>query len=901
MAEARWRRYLRFWRSNVDADLDDELRFHFEERIETLLAAGRTRDEALRAAEREFGDVSAVREKLLEIDRRVHARRTRARRLEQWRQDFAYGARSLRRTPGLAAMIIVTLALGIGVNATLFSLLDRVFVQTPSGISDPAQLRRLYWQGGEGSARSFPVAFFSIPVVDALRDGLRGVATITVYQRDAERFASDEEPTTVVTLAGAQYFSVLGVRPAFGRFFSPDEERIDLPSPVAVVNDAFWRRRFGGSPADAIGQKIVVNKHELTVVGVAPRDFTGTDLDATDIWVPLGMLAALSPMGEQGNGPQWYQLRWLYGFQVLARPSLTNEARLEAAATAAVRRGFGDAPEGRKARVLTGPLVAARGPGEPEQEASIAIRLGGVAVIVLLIACANVGNLLLARAIQRRREIAIRSALGIGPAGLVRLFLAESVMVAIGAGAAALIVAAWAGAVLRRLLFPSIHWASSVLDWRVAAFTALVTLVTGVAAGLGAALRARRTDIVQTLKSGGREGSARGSRLRTILVVTQSALSTVLLVGAMLFVKSLHAVRALDLGYDVQRLVSISVHFDSGDRKAHEVTIEAGIPALAISLARVPGVERVALATMSPMYGFAFNTVFYASGDSFPKWSDGVPNVTAVSPEYFSTVGLRLERGRGLTASDVQRGGVAIVNRTLARSSWPHEEAIGQCLRVGQPSAPCLTVIGIVDDARRAQLLEDPVRQIYLPAPHSGDYSPEYVIVRVAPEHSARVEHVARREVARAFPGAEAGVIRMADFIAPQYRPWELGATLFSVCGLLALIVASIGVFSTLSHDVSQRRHELGVRVALGASLGDIVRLIVGQGLRVTIVGTVFGVGIAIVTGRLVASLLYGVAPGDPAVLILVALLFVVVAGLASALPAWRASRADPLQALRAE
>jgi predicted permease len=900
MAEAKWRRYLRFWRANVDADLDDELRFHFEERIEALVAAGLTRDDARRVAEREFGDVSAVREGLREIDRRVQAGRTHARRLEQWRQDFGYSLRSLRRTPWLAATIIVTLALGIGVNATLFSLLDRLFVQMPSGISHPEEVRRLYWQGGEGGQRSFPAAPFSIPVVDAIRDGLRGIATITVYQQDDEHFGTDQERSTVVTLAGPQYFSLLGVHPAFGRFFSADEERIGLAPPVAVVSDAFWRRRFDGSPADAIGQKIVLNKRQLTVIGVAPRDFVGADLDATDIWVPLGMLAELSPMGSL-NGTAWYQVRWLYGFQVLARPSLTGAARLEAVATVAARRGFGDAREGRNARVLTGPLVAARGPGEPAQEASIAIRLGGVAVIVLLIACANVANLLLARSIQRRREIGIRSALGIGRAGIVKLFLAESIMVAMSAGVAALLIAAWAGALLRRLLFPSIHWASGVLDWRVVAFTTLVTLATSIAAGLGAALRASRTDIVQTLKSGGREGSVRSSRLRSVLVVAQAALSTVLLVGAVLFVKSLHAIRALDLGYDVQRLVSVTVHFDDEDSKAHDVAIETAIPELAARLAGVPGVERVALANMSPMYGFRFSTVFYASGDSFPKWTDGVPNVTAVSPEYFATIGLRLVRGRGLTASDGRNGGVAMVNRTLARSSWPHEDAIGQCLRIGKPSAPCLSVIGVVDDARRASVLEEPVRQVYVPASDTGDYSPGYVIVRVAPEQAVRVQLVARQEVARIFPGAEAGVVRMAEFIAPQYRPWQLGATLFSVFGLLALIVASIGVFSTLSHDVSQRRHELGVRAALGAGLGDIVRLVVGQGLRVTIVGTVFGVGLALAAGRLVASLLYGVAPRDPTVLVLVTLLLLLVAGLASAVPAWRASRVDPLEALRAE
>ena len=901
MAEPKWRRYLRFWRSNLDADLDDELRFHLEERMEALVATGLTREDARCAAEREFGDVRAVRDRLREIDRRLNATRRRARRLEQWRQDFAYSVRSLRRTPGIAGTIIVTLALGIGVNATLFSLLDRVFIETPAGIGHADQVRRLYWQSGtEGG--SFPVAPFSMPMFDAMSNGLRGVAPMTVYQRDHERFGNDQVTSTVVTLAGPRYFTLLDVQPAFGRFFSQEEERVDLQSAVAVMSDAFWRRRFGGSPADAIGQMIVLNKHPFTVIGVAPREFRGTDLDATDVWVPLGMLNELAPIGQPQNGIPWYRLPWLYGFGVLARPIRGNVAQFDAAATVAVRRGFAEnRREGRNARVLTGPLIAARGPGEPEQEASIAIRLGGVSLIVLLIACANVANLLLARAIHRRREIGIRVALGIGRAGIVKLFLTESVIGAMTAGVVALLISAWAGALLRRLLFPSIHWVAGVLDWRIGAFTALIALATGIVAGFGAAIRASRTDIVEALKSGGRQGGIRSSRLRSALVATQAAFSTVLLIGAVLFVESLHAVRGLDLGYDVRKLVSVSVKYEGGESKDHDVAIETGISELAGRLARLPGVEHVALANMSPMYGFSFNTVFYATGDSFPKWSDGVPEVTAVSPEYFATIGLRLDHGRGLTGSDVRNGGVAIVNRTLARSSWPHEEATGQCLRIGKPSAPCLTVVGVAEDARRADVVERPVRQIYIPVRPSGDYSPGYVIVRVAPDQAARLALAARQQVPRMFSGAEADVIRMADVLAPQYRPWELGASLFSVFGILALIVAAIGVFSALSHDVSQRRHELGVRAALGAGLGDIVRLVVGQGLRVATLGAVIGVTLALAAGRLIASLLYGVSPSNPLVLILVTVLLTMVAVVASALPAWRASRTDPLEALRAE
>ena len=899
MAEAAWRRYLRFWRSNVDADVDAELRFHLDERVEALTAEGLPREEARREAEREFGDVDAVRERLRAIDQRVDAHRARANRWEQWRQDFVYSARGLTRTPVVALTVIVTLALGIGVNTTLFSLLDRVFLRMPEGMTAPEELRRLYWVGS--SASNGPVAYapFSIPVADAVTHALDGQASTALYRSDGERFGEEEEKTTVVTSTGAHYFSVLGVRPAFGRFFTPEEERIEVATPVAIVSQRFWARRFGGSPADAIGQQLVVKRQRYTVVGVVPRDFTGVDLDATDVWLPLGTLNAT--YGRPGKGPPWYTSRGLIAFQLLARPEPgIDQAQLEARATLGAQRGFSGDRWRAKTTILSGPILAARGPEARGQDVAIAIRLGGVALIVLLIACANVANLLLADSVRRRREIAVRSALGIGRGGIMRLFASQSLWLAGAAGVTALVIAAWSGALLRALLFPDIHWSTGVLDWRVAVFTLGITLLAGAVAGLAPALRSGRADVSQTLKSGGREGSVHRSRTRAALVVVQTALSTVLLVGAALFVKSLHAIRGLDLGFDVPRLMFVAVH------AAHEgpdqiATVAARLPDLVERLGRVPGVERVALNNMLPMYSFSFNTVLYVNGDTLPEWSDGAPSVSGVSPEYFETVGLRVLRGRGLTAHDVQAGGVAVVNETLARLAWPHGDAIGQCLRVGAASAPCVPIVGIVEDARRAQLIESPVRELYLPLPASGTQAWGAIVVRVPPDRASAVELAARREVAALLPGSTIQVVRMAKMLAPQYRPWELGARLFTIFGLLALVVAAIGVFSTLSHEVGQRRHELGVRAALGAGVADSVRLVVGSGLRLVGIGVAVGIVLALTGGRLIAALLYGVAPRDPGALGAVAGVLLVVAAIASALPAWRASRADPMEALRAD
>ena len=905
MGEVKWRRYLRFWRPNVAADVDDELRFHFEERIAALTASGRTRDEARRDAEREFGDVAAVRRGLLEIDHRLESNRDRARHWEQWRQDFVYSARGLKRTPVVTITVALTLALGIGVNATLFSLLDRVFLRMPDGVAAPRQLRRLYWIGSTTTNGSTALAPFSIPVADAVTDALRGHGITALYRSDTETLGNEPEKTTVVTSAGARYFSLLGIRAAFGRVFTPEEERIDVVAPVAIVSQRFWSRRFGGSPADAIGQALVLDNKRYTVVGVAPRAFTGVDLDATDVWVPLGMMGA-SYGGAAGRAP-WYTSRGLIAFQLLARPETgVDRAQLEARATLGAQRGFSGDRWRAKTTIVTGPILVARGPETRGQDAAIAIRLGGVALIVLLIACANVANLLLADSVRRRREIAVRSALGIGRRGIIRLFASQGLLLAGAAGVAALLTAAWSGALLRALLFPDIHWKSGVLDWRVAIFTLAVTLLCGAVAGLAPALRVDHTDVSQTLKAGGREGSVHRSRSRTVLVIVQTALSTVLLVGAALFVKSLHAIRGLDLGFDVPRLMFLAVHpaasVQAGPAGQQQIAaIAARLPDLEERLARVPGVERVALTNVRPMYSFSFNTVLYASGDTLPSWSDGAPAVAGVSPEYFATVGLRILRGRGLHADDMQSAGVLVVNETLARLAWPHADAIGQCLRIGAAKAPCLPIVGIVQDTRRSQLIEPPVRQLYLPLPRTGVQAWADVVIRVSPDRTTAVELAARHEVALLFPSSTMEAHRMSNMLAPQYRPWELGARLFTVFGLLALVVAAVGVFSTLSHEVGQRRHELGVRAALGAGIADTARLVVGGGLRVVAIGTAVGVALALAGGRFVAALLYGVAPYDPAALAAVALILLAVAALASAIPAWRASRADPLEALRAD
>jgi putative ABC transport system permease protein len=901
MPDATWRRYLRFWRPNVAADIDDELRFHFTERIDALVAAGVTRAEARRQVEREFGDVLATKRGLRAIDERVMATRRRANRFDRWWQDLAYSARGLRRTPGVTLTVIVTLALGIGLNATLFSLLDRVFLRPPSGVAQPDGVRRLYWTGRGMGNETLALPHFAIPTIDAICEATSSTAAITMYRVDRLALGEDPgDPKAVVARTGPGYFALLGVHPGYGRFFSPEEERLDVSSPLAVVSAAFWSRRVGGSPADAIGQSIVLEKQRYTVIGVAPSGFAGPDLDAVDVWLPLG---TFDGWGARVPGqPPWYQEPRMLAFQILARPRAgVSSAQLEAAAGVGANRALASASR-RPTKVLSGPLLAARGPETRDQSVAIAERLGGVALIVLLIACANVANLLIVRSLGRGREFAIRAALGIDRRGIARLVLLETLLLSAAAGIVALVVATWSGTALRVLLFPDVSWRADRFDWRVALFSLAAALTAGLLAGLAPAAQSSGADVSEMLKTGGRTAGRPRGRLRAGLIVAQSALSMVLLVGAALFVRSLHAVRGLDLGYDVQRLVFVSLHFDSRDRDVIEARRAAGLPIVAARLASFPGVEKVALSSLTPMYDIGITSVFYASGDTLPRGDDGIPSISGVSPEFFAATGIHLRRGRLLEPADAaSTPRVAVVNETFARTTWPHESAIGQCLRLGKPTSPCLAVVGVVEDARRSQLIEQPTRQLYVAAPRTGDYAAGTLIIRVPPSRAAALDVAARRAVAAAIPGARAEVLRMADVLAPQYRPWQLGASLFTVFGLLALLIAAVGIFSVVSHDVGQRRRELGVRVALGASVADVVRLVLGGGVRVVAFGVVVGVVAAVAASRLIASLLYGVAPRDPVVLSGVAVVLLAVAGLASALPAWRASRADPMDALRVD
>lgn len=883
---------------SVQRDIDAELRFHLEARVDALVEEGLSREDARAKALEEFGDVNSVRMDLREIDGRVARRRSRVELLDGLRQDLVYAARSLRRAPAVSLTIIATLALGLGANAAMFSLLDVIFLRTPAGVSQPETLRRVWsrhnYNTGPAFGRGYGYAGFA-----AIAKAVEGQATTTYYRPPTMRKLGRGEnaPSVAVGAAAGNYFSVIGVHPQIGRFFANDEDRLDAPAPVIIISDALWKRELGGRQS-AIGERITISNETFTVIGVTPPYFSGTELDATDVWMTTATWLHVQGVGRR----PWWQNPNVNGFQVLLRLTPTaRESELMQRTTVALRApGVGFSIDSQTVAVF-GSIIAARGPGNMKAELKVATRTAGVALIVLVIALANVINLLLARAVQRRREIAVRLALGISRGRLIRLLVTESVLLAVLATFAAMVAAAWGGSVLRSLLMPEIHFAETPLHWRVLVFALLLAIAVGGLVGLIPALQSAAPDLANALKAGGREGGRHRSRLRSALVVFQAALSVVLLVGAVLFVRSLDNVKSRDIGYTVNSLAFASVSYDTRD-SSRDAALPARIRALGARSAAIPGVEAVAYTSMRPIAGITWIDAWYPDVDTTGKRKP-MAIYTAVSTGYFSAIGTRLLSGREFRESDITGEPAVIVNEAMAKAVWGAADPIGHCVRFDKPDTPCVRVIGVAQTALFTSLNEKPEPRFYLSIdrPPTRIYPNTEIVVRSQPSRLPSVQKAISDLIRTEFVGAVPTLATMAHDMEPEYRPWQLGATLFTLFGALALLVAGIGIYSTVSYAVNQRTHEFGVRIALGARTADVLRQVLGEGLRTVIVGVALGIVLALLAARVIASLLYGIGPRDPSTMMAVAAMLVGVAAVAALLPAWRAAKADPVTALRAD
>ncbi len=812
--------------------------------------------------------------------------------------DLRYACRCLARTPGFTLVVVLTLALGIGANATMFGVVDTLFVRPPALVRDPGRITRVYVRRAMGSMGLLTGSTVSYRSFEDLRDApgvFAQAAAITTRPLSLGRGAE------AVRIRGAavsrEYFPLMGVAPALGRFFAADEDRPGTAR-VAVLSYGFWQRHFGGDRA-VLGRSLPIGGGTYTVIGVAPERFNGIDLAPVDLWVPIQAVAAELAGRDALTSRNWF---WM---SIIGRlPPGVPADEVVRRASLAYRRGAaaGARPETTEttAQVLLGPVQQARGP-EAGSETKVSAWIGGVALVVLLIACANVANLLLARGVARRRELAVRAGLGAGRGGLMRLLLVESLVLSALGGGAALLLAVWAGAGIRGLLIPDLPQDLPVLDPRVLGFTAVAVVATAILAGIVPAVQSSRTDLAEALKSGGHGATARGGRTRALLLGAQVALTLVLLVGGGLFVRSLRNVQALDLGLDQDKVLLASVDLDAIGATPDRAN--ATYLAALERIQRLAGVEHAAGVAMP--FGWGWSTDLKAEGvDSIPALSGGGPYINAVTPDYFATIGTRLLSGRGFAATD--RAGserVAVINRTMARGLWPGAQALGKCLYVGDSTSACRRVVGVVADARRGSVIEDPTMQYFLPhAQYAGPGGAQIrgLVIRARGGPDPLIGAV-RRELQAAGDVPYADVETLASRLAPDYRSWQLGAAAFTAFGALALVIAAMGIFAVISYAVSQRTQEIGIRMALGAEAGQVARMILGQGLRATLGGVVVGAGGAYVLGRAVRALLYEVGPADPLVFASVAGVLVAVAACAAYLPARRAARVDPMTALRSE
>ena len=886
-------RYYLF-RGRFDREMEEEMRFHLELWAAEHHHAGISEQDVRDAARRRFGNRTSLEE--------YRRAAVGVPSLDTLGQDLRYVLRAIRQSPGFSAMVVATLGIAIGANAAMFGIIDRLMLRGPAYVVDPDRVVRLYATERNGNEESTE-SIFGYVTYAHLRGNARTFEDLAVYSAtDATVGVGVNAYRITLGRVSSNFFPVLGVTPLLGRFFGPNEDRPPRGENVVVLDEGYWRRSFGGDRG-VLGRPAVIGGVTYTIIGVAPQGFTGAELERRDAWVPISLT-------YWGPGPDWptaWDASWL---QIIGRlrPGVTFE-QANVDATAAHRRAY-DGPANdvmRTAELSVAPLRFNRA-GKEQAVTRVSRWLVAVTTIVLLIACANVANLFLARATRRRREVAVRLALGIGRGRLIRLLMAESVVLGLLGGIAGLAVAFAGGRFIRGVLLPNVAWTDGTVDLRVLLVTALTGCATGVFVGLAPALRGTRLDLSSVLKSGVREGGAHRNRTRSMLAVTQAALSAALLVGAGLFLSSLRKVYALRLGIEPDKVMTVSFDWPPlgdlpGEMKDRErVRRNQVYEAALLRVRAMPGVEHAAVVVGTPFQSSMTIALRVPGWDTLPQLPGGGPYVRAISDDYFAAAGTHLLRGRPFSGAEVTGGArVAIVNETMARTLWPNRDPIGQCLLMD--TMPCSRVVGVVEDARRFGLREDPAMQYYIPLGEERalGFGGRKMFVRPR-GNSVALQGALRTELARLDPSVGfVGVALLQDSLDPQIRPWRLGANMFAVFGALALLVAAIGLYSVIAYLVTQRSHELGVRIALGAEQGSIVWLVVRYGVELAAVGVAIGMVLSLNAGRWIEPLLFDTSPRNPAVFLLVAVVLLVVGLLASVVPAWRAARLDPIEALRAE
>lgn len=878
----------RFRRDRLESELDEELRFH-QQQLERDLPHTTSF-----GAQRRLGNLTGVRENARD--------RWSFPWLDQLQQDVTYALRGVRRNPGFSLAIVATLGLGIGANAAMFGVLDRLMFRPYANLKDPGTAHLVYLQYEYRDQQVTETSTEYTTYLD-LRRWATAFSDFSAFAQRTEAVGSGEASREQsVAAVSASFFTFFDAPPALGRYFVAAEDSVPRGADVAVLSYAFWQSEYGGR--DVRGELLQIGNVRCAIIGVTPPGFNGVFDDNPPVaYYPITTYAGNRP----GRDGVEYYLKYNWGWTnamvrrkagvslAAATADLTNAYAKSWNAARAIDPNMAPVPVAQP-HATPGSLRRAAGP-DPSLEARTMLWVTGVAGIVLLIACANVANLFLARAIRRRREVAMRLALGVTRRRLAAQSLTESLVLSLLGCAVGVAVAQWGGLVLHRVFADNQVAFNLATDVRTLGVALGASLLAAVLTGLAPAIFGGHTDVA-SLKTGARAGAHQRSRSRAVLLVLQGTLSVVLLVGAALFVRSLDHVRQLRLGYDVDKLLLVSSNLrgavmDSGQ----QVQLSDRL----LETARQdPAVEYATWVSSVPFYRSESTGLYLAGIDSVSRL--GRFGYQTSSPDYFLTTGTRVLRGRPLLATD--RAGaprVAVVSESMARVLWPGQDALGRCMRVGADTMPCTTVVGIAEDAVQQSLVNEKPYMYYLPR---EQFQPErgfalYLRMRVDPATAA--EGV-RKELQKVMPGQTYVTARpLRELIDDQQRSWRLGATMFVAFGALALAVAAIGLYGVISYNVAQRMHELGVRIALGAQRGNLVGLVVGQGLRFALAGVTLGTVLALGSTHWLQPLLFRQSARDPSIYVFVAVLLLVVAITASLVPALRATRADPASALRAD
>ena len=870
-----------FGRARFDIEADDEVRTHLSLLTERFVRTGMSPEDARYAALRQFGGITPLKEELRE--------RHMWPQLETTWQDVRYALRHLRKSPGFAVAAVLTLALGIGANSTVFTIINTAFLR-PLPVEKPEQLVFLN-QGGNAN--------LSYPDYVDFRDRNDVVSGLIAYRFSpiSLSMSSGNNSRAWTYEATGNYFDVLGVKPFLGRWFGPQDDDKPGAHPVAVLSYRTWRQRFAAD-SNVIGRSIRINGLGYTVVGVAPQGFIGTErIISPDLWVPMSMEAQIEP------GRYWLNDRGISDVWVLGRlkPAVSRAQAESSLNRIAAQLAHDYAHDEGMHIQLSPPGLVGRNLREPVL--AFTTVLMGVAGLVLLLTCLNLAGLLLARASDRRREMALRLALGARRIRLVRQLLTESLLLALAGGTASVLLALWISRACASLNLPFDVPANTTLaiDLRVLLFTFAAALFAVVLFGIAPALQTIRVDLVPELKNEQSTRRLRHWHLRDGIVALQIALSFVLLVSSVLVLRSLR--HALDLNLGFQPDGAVSVSFDLGLQGYTPARGRAFQETVLQKAAALPGAQAVGISSNVPLrLGTNDNNVSAVGKPIPPESRLSSAIIYDISTGYLAAAGTRLLAGRDIDWRD--RAGAplaAVVNRTFARTLFPGENAIGQRFRFGSdPKAEQVEIVGMVEDGKYESLGEDPELAVFEPL--AQHYNAWTTLVMRTSLPAAEATDGLRRVIAEmdsSLPLFNTGSLR--DQLAYPLFPARVAAVILGAFGFIAVVLAATGVFALVAYAVSRRAREIGIRVALGASAGQVLNTVLGRIGMLVLVGGTAGAMISLVAGRGLSAVLYGVSPTDPETYTIVLVLMAAISIFSCWHPARRALHIDPSRSLREE